>query len=547
MLFPVCETLSPPPRRRTPIQAQNAPAQPPAAAAPAAGNYLNLLWAWGGTLVAAWLLAIAAVTLVSRRALSETDIALREGVLWPLFMTCVAMSVFALLGLFIVRKPTDFLDSLVRLPLLAREGTTTQTYQLTPPENEFDEAKPVELPVSFRKSEIRELRFTSDQRVKVRTEPFDAVSLVAVLIDVPPGQTQVWRRATYGANPFREEQVTKLYAKYDGAAADEKTKVVPPANLTLTIVRSIAFPQMAMVPITAIAIAGVFFLYLLQRAAFPKMAAVALSTAKSDIAQPLYAINLAMGIFLLVIFVFVPYFTLGSDIKMLKDSSLSLILVLCIVQAVWAASSSVADEVEGKTALTVLSKPVSRRDFILGKFTGIAWSVGLMCVIFGILLLITVAYKPIYDYREGTYNSPDRMQTDPTWQNCYYEMAQVVPGIVLAYLETLILAALSVAISTRLPMLANFIICFAIYVLGHLTPLLVQSQVVADQLPPVIFVGQLIATVLPVLDHLNIQAGIAAGAPVPLAYLGWALVYSALYSTIAMLLALTLFEDRDLA
>jgi hypothetical protein len=44
-----------------------------------------------------------------------------------------------------------------------------------------------------------------------------------------------------------------------------------------------------------------------------------------------------------------------------------------------------------------------------------------------------------------------------------------------------------------------------------------------------------------------VQASVAGGRIVPLVYLGWAVVYAAIYSTIAMLLALTLFEDRDLA
>jgi hypothetical protein len=126
-------------------------------------------------------------------------------------------------------------------------------------------------------------------------------------------------------------------------------------------------------------------------------------------------------------------------------------------------------------------------------------------------------------------------------------MAQTAPGLVLVYMETLVIGALSVAISTRLPYLANFIISFAIYVLGHLTPLMVQSQVVAQQLPPVVFFGRFIATVLPVLDHFNIQASVAAGLKVPTIYLAWSLIYCLLYSTVAMLLALTLFEDRDLA
>src|SRR5262245_10692093 len=177
-------------------------------------------------------------------------------------------------------------------------------------------------------------------------------------LDVPAEGEKTWRREQSAANPFRDAEVTKLYARNLGSG---------PAKLTLTTIRQVANPEMMLVPVVAVAMAGVFFGYLLQRAALPKLAAVALSTAKSEIAQPLYVILMAAGIFGLIVFVFIPYNTFHDDIKQLKESGLSLILVLCIFQAVWAASSSVADEVEGKTALTVLSKPVSRRDFILGK------------------------------------------------------------------------------------------------------------------------------------------------------------------------------------
>jgi ABC-type transport system involved in multi-copper enzyme maturation permease subunit len=124
-------------------------------------------------------------------------------------------------------------------------------------------------------------------------------------------------------------------------------------------------------------------------------------------------------------------------------------------------------------------------------------------------------------------------------------MLGVVPGLVLALMETGVLAAISVAISTRLPMLANFIICFSIYVLGHLTPLVVQSSV--GMFEAVRFVAELTATVLPNLEHFNIQAAVAAGVAVPGNYLAWALLYSLIYGVIALLLALVLFEDRDLA
>jgi hypothetical protein len=64
---------------------------------------------------------------------------------------------------------------------------------------------------------------------------------------------------------------------------------------------------------------------------------------------------------------------------------------------------------------------------------------------------------------------------------------------------------------------------------------------------PVEFVANLLSAVLPILDHFNITAAVATGVAVPYPYLGWALVYSLLYGVIALLLALLLFEDRDLA
>jgi ABC-type transport system involved in multi-copper enzyme maturation permease subunit len=507
-------------------------------AAPPAANPLDSLWMLGGSLVLCWLLALAAVTLISRKALAETNIALREGVLLPLMLTGVVLSVLAVLGLVVVRQPTTLLESLLRYPALASGGTVTATHTIPAPPNEFDEPPEVAIPVNFRRDEIRQLQLTSDQRIHVSNQSVANPAPVALNVDISAGESETWRRQPGGINPFRDNVITQLFIKNYSSS---------PATVTVTTESQMATPEMLLVPVMAMGMAFLFFLYLFQRAAAPKLAAVALATTKSDIAQPLYAIVLAGGLFALVVFVYIPYNTFGDDIKQLKDSGLNLILVLCILQAVWSAGTSVSEEVEGKTALTVLSKPVSRRDFILGKFVGISWSTGLLAIILGLLLLVTVAYKPIYDFREGGWRSPDDINADPTWQNCYAEMVQTTPGLVLVYMEALVMAALSVAISTRLPWLANFIICFAIYVLGHLTPLIVQSQVVANQLPPVVFFGKLIATVLPVLDHFNIQASIAAGAEVPFTYLAWALVYCLLYSTVAMLLALTLFEDRDLA
>jgi hypothetical protein len=347
--------------------------------------------------------------------------------------------------------------------------------------------------------------------------------------NVSGGEPLEWNKDQSGEDPFTAEALDALYVWNSD---------VEPTTLQVAVTTAPAYSEVIAVPITAAFVVLVFALYFLQRIFMPKIAAVSLATAKSEMAQPLFLICMVFGFFFLTLFVVLPYNTFGEDIKMLKDSGLTLIMVLAIITCLWAASNSISEEIEGRTALTVLSKPIGRRQFILGKFSGIIWVAAVMFLLLGLWFLITVAYKPLYDARETA-------NTDPDWRTCFEEMAQTAPGLALGFFETVVLASISVAISTRLPMLANFIICISIYALGHLTPMLVKSSV--GSFEGVVFVARLLATVLPVLEHFDIKPAISGGVEVPWIYLGTALIYCVLYSTIAMLLALTLFEDRDLA
>ena len=270
----------------------------------------------------------------------------------------------------------------------------------------------------------------------------------------------------------------------------------------------------------------------------PKTAAVAFTTAKEATGQPLFFLILGLGSIALVMFAWVAYFTFGEDVKVVKDSGLTLIMVLSILLALWTASVSIADEIDGRTALTLLSKPVTRRQFILGKFLGILIPVAWVFIILGTVFLLVIAYKVGYDSREGGIGEVDealRMST----------MVQVIPGLVLAFFEAVVLTAISVAISTRLPMLPNLVVCSSVYVLGHLAPMLVESS--EQRLELVGFIAKLLANLLPNLDTFNIQAAVSTGQIVPLQYLAMAALYCLLYSTVMMLVALIMFEDRDLA
>ncbi len=281
---------------------------------------------------------------------------------------------------------------------------------------------------------------------------------------------------------------------------------------------------------------------------------IARATTKEAIRQPVFLLTMAAAIFLIVLNTFLPFFSLGDDIKMLKDCGLATILVSGMLMAIWTASTSIADEIEGKTAMTLLSKPITRRQFIVGKFIGILVANMWLIVPVVMVFLFCVAYKVGYDARESGQgdSAKDWFQTIhlgfvdfPYWlaERRLAAVVQIIPGVILIFLEVTILTAISVTISTRMPMIFNMVACFLIFIIGHLTPVLAKVK----GLEFVQFMSQLIATVLPALGNFNSQNAIAIGQIVTPDYLGIATLYCAAYCTATILLALILFEDRDLA
>lgn len=468
---------------------------------------------------------------VSRRLGRELQLALYEGVLWPLAIIVMVLAGFTVAGLFVIEDPRMLAESLQRL---SSAGDRPYHFDIAParknPKDLLETPKYQEITLGVPRVEMRRIVFESSENLDVLTgEPGTVPSRGArfevaaggpmTLVPVPDTLMVV----------FPDAMIDKLYVLNHGdkpASLDMRVLVLPPA------------PEVRAIPFTAICFVLLIGLYLVQRSVAPKASAVALATFKSETAQPFFLIVTIIGVVALAMFEFIPYNTFGEDVKMLEDSGLHLIKVLAILQAIWAASTSIAEEVEGKTALTVLSKPIGRRSFIVGKFLGIFWTLVLLYTILSLVFMVVVAYKPIFDTKEGA-------SFEISWQVCHQEMMRVVPGIALSFMETIMLAAVSVAISTRLPLLANFVISFAFYVLGNLVPLIVQSG--AGRFEIVKFFGQLIGVLFPNLESFSIEAAIAGGKDVPLAYLGGAGIYCVTYTLVAMLLALILFEDRDLA
>ncbi len=470
--------------------------------------------------------AVAAVVvwgllkLIAPRAADELRASLSEGFLGPMAWLLMGLSALA-----VALTPLVPLEQIGRsLARLVTAGEETTTLSI-PPNSEL---KTYEL--DLRPQELASLKMESDRSLLVRTQqPIAGFALLKVPdVDLLAGTPWEWIRSKGDTNPFLGIRA-KLEVTNSGSE---------PATLTIRSTLVPEYPEVAILPWTAVVILSILAAHVLLRLLLPRLAAVAAVTVKEAVAQPVFLVAIVAGTVAIILFIVIPYNTFGEDVKFFKDSGLTLVKVLSLLVVIWTASLTVADEIEGRTALTVLSKPLNRQQFVVGKYIGLTLSVLLIVLLLGSVLMASTSFKVIYDAREAS-------ETEPIWRDCANEMITIVPGLTLSFLEASLLAAVSVAVSTRLGLVPNMIICFAVYSLGHLVPLVVQSSV--GKIAIVRFVGQFFATLLPVLDHFTIEAAVVGGVDVPWSYLGWAAAYAALYATVALLVALVLFQDRDLA
>lgn len=108
------------------------------------------------------------------------------------------------------------------------------------------------------------------------------------------------------------------------------------------------------------------------------------------IRQPIYGILLVMGMVMIGFSPVITMFTMMEDVKLTIDMGLGTIFMVGIVLAVLSATQVISKEVESKTAGAVLSKPVGRMTFVLGKFIGVSLAMWLASYLYTVMLLLTV-------------------------------------------------------------------------------------------------------------------------------------------------------------
>jgi hypothetical protein len=299
-----------------------------------------------------------------------------------------------------------------------------------------------------------------------------------------------------------------------------------------------------------------------------KMMAVAQAAYKETIRQPLFWFLLVFMLAVMGLSIFLPYYTFGEDLKMLKELQLSAILLPPLILTIFTAAISVSEEIEGRTAVTLLSKPVARRDFLLGKYIGILAAALLMILILTFFMGWSINIKIDYErlsedmmnkpedqaYFSGLLNMrsvvekvPNVFQEGVTYVLRIFMMVQLLSaGPFCHFCQVAIITAITVALATRLPFVLNLFVVLGIFFIGNLVPVL-KNQ--AGDIPLVKFVAELFGFILPSLNIFKIESALASG----LIYVPWDAytlqvgIHALIYCIIAMLIGLLLFEDRDVA
>ena len=123
-------------------------------------------------------------------------------------------------------------------------------------------------------------------------------------------------------------------------------------------------------------------------ATLEQLLAIARNTLFESIRQPvLLVVLVACGLLVVLSNPFSAY-TLTDDNRMFVDIGMSTIFIGGAVLAAFVATNVLTREIENRTVLTVVSKPVSRAIFVLGKFLGVAGAQTIVMVFLSILFML---------------------------------------------------------------------------------------------------------------------------------------------------------------
>jgi ABC-type transport system involved in multi-copper enzyme maturation permease subunit len=213
--------------------------------------------------------------------------------------------------------------------------------------------------------------------------------------------------------------------------------------------------------------------------------------------------------------------TVGAQGKIMADVGLASMVLFGLLVVVFVGSSMVRKELDKGTIVTILSKPVGRREYLVGKYLGLNLTLVSMLAVMGLVFLLMLFLSP------GSFS------------------LRFLGAFYLTFLELTLINAVVVFFSTSVSPILAAVFTLGVFGVGHL------SQSIRDfgQLQGGVFqkqVSELVYYMTPNLEVFNQRGAIVHGTPVSAEHLVMATVYSLAWSALLLTVAGSVFSRKEL-
>ena len=249
--------------------------------------------------------------------------------------------------------------------------------------------------------------------------------------------------------------------------------------------------------------------------------AIAVNTFREAIRDRILYLFIGFAVIMVISTKLFGMLTVGDESKIVKDIGLAAMQFFSMLIAVMMSMLLISREVDNRTVFNILSKPVRRWQFILGKY------LGLVAIVAVNLLLITVILVAMVLIYTG--------QFDPMLVFAAF-MTMVEMSVVAAF-------ATFFAVLTR-PILGS-LMTLAMFIVGHTSA---DLWMLTRHLPGT-FTRAVITVVyylVPNLERFNFKTEVVHDLPIQPAAVGWAVVYASAFVAVLLFLAALRFRTKDL-
>jgi ABC-type transport system involved in multi-copper enzyme maturation permease subunit len=225
--------------------------------------------------------------------------------------------------------------------------------------------------------------------------------------------------------------------------------------------------------------------------------------------------------------------TAGQEVKIIKDLGLAATSVFGLFIAVFIGIGLVSKEVERRSVYGLLVKPISRPQFVVGKYCGLVLTLAVNLSIMAVALYAVLAWMA-YTSPEGVRASWEARALDPA----------MLKALLLVFAQLALVTAVALFFSTFSSPLLSAAITFGLFVIGHFNADLRNFENVIDS-APLAWLLRVLYYVLPNLAPFDVKAQVVHAQPVPWGYIGMTIGYGILYVGAVLAGAVWVFSRRD--